>query len=74
MEGQGRQGQPPTVPWLSLPSAFLLSPFLSGVKLPPLTSHAEQFSQFVVLTALAPANFLPSGAHRLAQAAYQSIL
>lgn len=57
----------------SLPSAFLLSPFLSGVKLLPLTSHAEQLSQFVVLTPLAPASFLPSGSHLLAQTAYQSI-
>lgn len=55
-----QQGQPPALSLVPLPRAFLLSPFLSGVKLIPLTSHAEPFSPFVVLIALAPADSLPS--------------
>lgn len=57
--GNAQQGQPPALSLGPLPGAFLLSPFLSGVKLFPLTSQAEPFSQFVILVALAPANCLP---------------
>lgn len=59
--GDAQQGQPPALSLGPLPRAFLLSPFLSGVKLVPLTSHAEPFSQFVILIALAPAISLPRG-------------
>lgn len=58
--GDTEQDQPPALSLVPLPRAFLLSPFLSGVKPIPLTSHAEQFSPFVVLIALAPADSLPS--------------
>lgn len=57
---QIQHGRPPTLPCLSLPFHHgFLSPFLSGQKLIPLTFSAEQFSQFVVLIALAPANTCP---------------
>ena len=63
VEGRKQQiqrGRPPTLSCLSLPLPHgFLSPFLSGQKLIPLTFSTEQFSQFVVLIALAPANTCP---------------